>query len=62
MKKHLIKHNAIGDPIYYYTLTTEEIDLWRKEQTEEQIKLTLWLERLWSSLGCIAKLDTAPLS
>lgn len=38
----MIKH-AEG----YCTLTKDEIKEWAKTQTEEQKKLTAWLERLW---------------
>lgn len=52
MIKHLIKHNAIGTPIYYYTLEECEIEKLRNTQTEEQTKLDEWLVALWQRTKC----------
>jgi len=46
MIKHLVTYNALGEPIYCYSLTKKEIKEWGENQTDEQKKLTDWLKRV----------------
>ena len=46
MKKHIVSYNALGQPIYYYTVTGKELEEWSKHQTQEQKRLTTWLEKV----------------
>ena len=46
MKRHLLTHNANGEPIYYLTLEEHELKEWAETQTPEQKRLADWVERL----------------
>lgn len=42
MIKHLSHYNDMGQPQHYYTLTKEELEVWRKNQTPEQKLFDDW--------------------
>ena len=45
MIEHLEGYNALGEPIFSYTLEKHELEEWARDQTEEQKKLVAWLEK-----------------